>query len=88
MTSEAGNSCKTLSQLCCNNLILRSQALSEEQVAHFDLKCDNVLLEPLPGVDEEAFWAPVSDQLPFEVVLADFGDSCDFSCSDHKFTTR
>lgn len=70
------------------HLVLQTQALSEEQVAHFDLKCDNVLLEPLPGVDEEAFWAPVSDQLPFEVVLADFGDSCDFSCSDRKFTTR
>ena len=64
------------------------QGLSEEQVVHFDLKCDNVLLEPLPGVDEEAFWAPTSDELPFQIVLADFGDSCDFSHSDSKHTSR
>lgn len=25
-------------------------------VVHFDLKCDNVLLEPLEGVSEDAFW--------------------------------
>lgn len=64
------------------------QELAMEQVVHFDLKCDNVLLEPLPGVEEAAFWAPASDQLPFQVVLADFGDSCDFHQSEQKFATR
>lgn len=57
-------------------------------MVHFDLKCDNILLEALPGVPEEKFWAPTSDVPPFKVVLADFGDSCDFSLSESKFTTR
>ena len=30
--------------------------LLESGVVHFDLKCDNVLLEPLDGVSEDAFW--------------------------------
>ena len=64
------------------------QALSEEDVVHFDLKCDNVLLEMLPHASEEEFWNPSTEQPAFKVVLADFGDSCDFSQSDQKFTTR
>ncbi|GAQ90638.1 hypothetical protein KFL_006660010, partial [Klebsormidium nitens] len=32
--------------------------VAEKGIIHFDLKCDNVLLEPLPGVSEERFWGP------------------------------
>lgn len=35
-----------------------AQRMAEKGIIHFDLKCDNVLLEPLPGVSEERFWAP------------------------------
>ena len=70
----------------CNLLFL--QALSEQEVVHFDLKCDNVLLDMLPGASIEDFWQPATDQPAFRVVLADFGDSCDFSQSGNKFTTR
>lgn len=83
--------CMTLLAGVCNiteECFCVPQVLSEEQVVHFDLKCDNVLLEPLPGVDEQAFWAPPSADLPFLIVLADFGDSCDFSHSDSKCTFR
>ncbi|KAL4458989.1 hypothetical protein ABPG75_013854 [Micractinium tetrahymenae] len=54
-------------------------ALLERGVVHFDLKCDNCLLEPLPGVSEAEFWAPSSERPPFRVVLADFGESKVFS---------
>jgi len=58
------------------------QAVSEQGVVHFDLKCDNVFLHALPGVSEQEFWSPASDEPPFEVVLGDFGDSHDFSQSE------
>ena len=64
------------------------QEVHNEGIAHFDLKCHNILLEKLPGAEEEEFWQPSSDQPPFKVVLADFGDSCDFSLSGQLFTTR
>ena len=49
--------------------------LLDSGVIHFDLKCDNILLEPLPGRSEAEFWAPPSSTPPFRVVLADFGES-------------
>jgi len=49
--------------------------LLDAGVIHFDLKCDNILLEPLPGRSEAEFWAPSSATPPFKVVLADFGES-------------
>lgn len=64
------------------------QAVANQDVVHFDLKCDNILLEASPGVSEEQFWQPTTNMPPFKVVLADFGDSCDFSLSDQKFTTK
>ena len=67
---------------------LQSQAVAEQEVVHFDLKCDNILLEALPGTSQQEFWAPSTDRPPFKLVLADFGDSCDFSLSEQKFTTR
>ena len=72
----------------CSILLTLPQALSEQEVVHFDLKCDNVLLDMLPGASIEDFWRPTTDQPAFRVVLADFGDSCDFSQSENKFTTR
>lgn len=51
------------------------QSIMEANILHFDLKCDNVLLEPLPGVAEAEFWAPQEAEPPFRVVLADFGES-------------
>lgn len=58
------------------------QSVSEQGVVHFDLKCDNVFLRALPGVQDQEFWSPASEEPPFEVVLGDFGDSHDFSQPD------
>jgi serine/threonine protein kinase len=49
--------------------------LLDAGVIHFDLKCDNILLELLPGRSESEFWSPSSAIPPFKVVLADFGES-------------
>jgi len=57
-------------------------------VVHFDLKGDNILLEQLPGCSEEDFWAPMSSRPPFNVVLADFGESKVFSALDADTTVR
>ena len=51
-------------------------------------KCDNILLEALPGVSESDFWAPPSDSPPFRVVLADFGESRRFGSRDAAATIR
>ena len=64
------------------------QEVHKEGVVHFDLKGHNILLEKLPGAKEEEFWQPSTDRPPFRVVLADFGDSCDFRLSDDQLTTR
>lgn len=50
-------------------------AMAAAGVVHFDLKCDNVLLDPHPSAPVAAFWAPPSEAPPFRVVLADFGES-------------
>lgn len=55
---------------------------------HFDIKGDNILLEPLPGVSEVDFWSPPSSQPPFRVVLADFGESVAFADLDAGMTLR
>ena len=68
--------------MCC------LQEVHKEGVVHFDLKGHNILLEKLPGAKEEEFWQPSTDEPPFRVVLADFGDSCDFSLCNEQLTTR
>lgn len=54
------------------------EAVSEmisRRVVHYDIKCDNILLEPLstPLATHGGDWDP--DRPPFRVVLADFGES-------------
>lgn len=50
-------------------------------VVHFDLKCDNILLEQLPETSTNEFWSATSSKLPFRVILADFGESKMFGAS-------
>ena len=64
------------------------QALHEEEVVHFDLKCDNILLDTKPDITDQEFYQPTTSRLPCTVVLADIGESCDFKLSDCKFSTR
>ena len=63
-----------------------AQALHAANVVHFDLKCDNIQLEPLSGASSADVAAPPSEQPPFRVVLIDFGESCDFGVRPKPFT--
>lgn len=56
-------------------------------VVHFDIKADNILLEPLEGVSDLEFWKPTGDTAPFRVCLGDFGESILMENAD-GFTTR
>ena len=64
------------------------QDLRAANVVHFDIKAENILLEPLPGCSEQEFWRPSSDRLPFKVILADFGESRMFASMDDDRTVR
>lgn len=55
--------------------------LHSRGVIHFDIKCENVLLNPKKGVSEEDFWHPPKDELTFDIVFSDFGESK--LCSQH-----
>ena len=57
------------------------QDLEAEQVVHFDLKCDNILLEPHETPRDPA-------ALPFRVVLSDFGESRIYSSASSALTVR
>lgn len=51
------------------------QAVHDKEVVHFDLKCDNFLVDGF-GTSE------------IDVALADFGSAADFSNCLQKYTTR
>lgn len=75
-------------------IVMACIEILDEGIVHFDLKCDNVLLEPCDGASEDAFQRGVlssggrlrsllkkSDskgRLAFRVVLGDFGESVMF----------
>ena len=60
------------------------QALHEANVVHFDIKCDNVQLEPLPAASPADIAAPPTAVPTFRVVLVDFGESKDFGTQLHR----
>ena len=75
------------------NILNSFQFLFENKVNHFDVKCDNFLIQPLneenwTAEDEEFFWHPTSDIPNFSVCLADFGESKIFETELDGYTTR
>ena len=55
--------------------ILRTvDALHASGIVHFDLKCSNILLEPLDGVSSLYEWSDGAE-LPFRLILGDFGEA-------------
>jgi serine/threonine protein kinase len=68
------------SSLCL--FLSQVKALETHKVVHYDLKCDNILLEPLHSpLSNTEFWHPPwppSDKacsIPFRVCITDFGQS-------------
>jgi hypothetical protein len=57
-------------------------------VVHFDLKLQNIFLEPLSDVREDHFWNPPTDRPPFRVILGDFGESKMWPGDNLMHTTR
>ena len=75
------------------NVLNTFQFLKENSVNHFDIKCDNFLIQPLnddlwTDDDENHFWDPISDVPNFSVCLADFGEAKFFSNEIEAYTTR
>ncbi len=59
-------------------------------MVHYDLKADNVLLEPLQlgAGGEAAVWRPQGERPAFRVVLADFGESRMYGVAEDALTLR
>jgi serine/threonine protein kinase len=59
-------------------------------VVHFDIKAENILLEPLDELvsDSEFTHPSAPDALPFVVCLADFGESEVFSADGDMYSGR
>ena len=69
--------------------------LAADSVVHFDLKCANVLIDPLPGVKDTELWNPLGAAVsgaaavvPFQAVLADFGEARSYRSAEEAFTVR
>eukprot|EP00698_Gefionella_okellyi_P005948 TRINITY_DN1537_c0_g2_i1.p1 TRINITY_DN1537_c0_g2~~TRINITY_DN1537_c0_g2_i1.p1 ORF type:complete len:1903 (-),score=492.44 TRINITY_DN1537_c0_g2_i1:11-5278(-) len=61
--------------------------LNQHHVVHFDIKADNILLEPLDGISEQEFYNPTTSNAPFTIRLGDFGESAIIS-EVRPYTTR
>jgi len=64
--------------------------LSDNNVNHFDIKCDNIFIDPYDGIDEEEFFNHTTDTPCFEMAIGDFGESYVYSREheDDGYTTR
>ena len=63
--------------------------LYDNNINHFDLKCDNIFLEPFDGVENAQFYNHQSDMPHFELVIGDFGESFIYSNDEEDgYTTR
>ena len=62
--------------------------LCDHNVNHFDLKCDNVFLEPFEGVSDKDFWKNTTEDPNFKLVLGDFGTAHLFATETDAYTTR
>eukprot|EP00211_Chloroparvula_japonica_P005059 CAMPEP_0119120296 /NCGR_PEP_ID=MMETSP1310-20130426/1392_1 /TAXON_ID=464262 /ORGANISM="Genus nov. species nov., Strain RCC2339" /LENGTH=826 /DNA_ID=CAMNT_0007109765 /DNA_START=33 /DNA_END=2513 /DNA_ORIENTATION=- len=63
--------------------------LVENQVNHYDIKCDNYLIEPLvEGISEEDLWNQPTNIPNFSLCIADFGESKIYENELEGYTIR
>lgn len=64
--------------------------LSDNNVNHFDIKCDNIFIDPYDGITEDEFYNHTTDNPCFEMTIGDFGESYVYSREheDDGYTTR
>ncbi|KAL7716419.1 Protein kinase domain-containing protein [Entamoeba marina] len=68
--------------------VLRVCQVLNQRIIHFDIKCENFLIEPLPGVSIETVNNPPTEMPPFTLCLADFGEACLYRNEREATTTR
>lgn len=62
--------------------------MASARVVHYDIKADNILLQPHPDVGDDALTRPPTATPPFDLVLADFGESRRFHPDEEPITSR
>lgn len=60
----------------------------EQNVVHFDLKCSNILIDPYPDTPDDQVLSPLTEDPPFNVVIADFGEARSYTNSWEAQTVR
>lgn len=62
--------------------------LKDNRVNHFDIKCDNIFIEPFDDVSEREFWHHKTEVPKFEVVVGDFGESYLYANEKDAYSTQ
>ncbi|ELP94945.1 hypothetical protein EIN_250390, partial [Entamoeba invadens IP1] len=68
--------------------VLRVCQVLNQRIIHYDIKCENFLIEPLPGVSLDAVTNPQTEIPPFRLCLADFGEACVYRNDKEANATR
>jgi serine/threonine protein kinase len=66
-------------------VLLGVKMMTQNNICHFDLKCDNIFLEPFDDVSEEDFWNQPSNIPNFKIVIGDFGESNVYSSEEDTY---
>ena len=69
------------------NVIGACETLANNNTVHYDIKGDNILVDPHKGALEDDM-SPQTEQPPFSVVLADFGESKTFPDGVKHYSVR
>ena len=68
--------------------VLRVCQVLNQRIIHYDIKCENFFIEPLPGMSIESVMNPQTDVPPFKLCLGDFGEACVYRNDKEANATR